>query len=78
MENLRPWGCIGYVHNTSHRYGKLGLVANKNVFIKYSGYSRDYVMYDEHPNEGLVEIESRDVDLIENDFPNIGKVKKKS
>ena len=35
-------------------------------------------MYDEHPNEGLVEIESRDVDFIENDFPNIGKVKKKS
>ena len=34
LENLRPWGCIGYVRNTSHKYRKLGLRANRDVFYK--------------------------------------------
>ena len=29
-------------------------------------------MYDEHPNGGMTEIESRNIDFIETDFPNIG------
>lgn len=33
-------------------------------------------MYGEHPNEGLIEIESRDVDFIGNDFPSIHEVRK--
>ena len=53
LENLRPWGCTSNVHNTSHRYGKLGPKANKNVFIRYSDYSKGYVMYGEHLNKGV-------------------------
>jgi hypothetical protein len=29
-------------------------------------------MYGEHPNGGMTEIESRDIDFIEIDFPRIG------
>ncbi|KAL0322195.1 UNVERIFIED_CONTAM: Copia protein [Sesamum calycinum] len=34
-----------------------------------------YVMYGEYPNKGMTEIESRDVDFLEEDFPNIIEVK---
>ena len=30
-------------------------------------------MYGEHPNGGMIEIESRDINFIETDFPNIGE-----
>ena len=33
-------------------------------------------MYGEHPDGGMTEIESRNVDFLENDFPSIGEVKK--
>ena len=36
LNNLRPWGSIGYVHNTSHRHGKLGPRGKKCIFIRYS------------------------------------------
>jgi hypothetical protein len=29
-------------------------------------------MYGEHPNGGMIEIELRDIDFIETDFPSIG------
>ena len=32
-------------------------------------------MYGEHPNRGMIEVESRDVDFLEIDFPNIGDAK---
>ena len=35
LENLRPWGCAGFVHSTSHKYGKLGPRASKKIFIRY-------------------------------------------
>ena len=35
-------------------------------------------MYGEHPSEGLTEIESRDVEFLENEFPRIGEVDKDS
>ena len=25
LENLQPWDCAGFVHNTSHKYGKWAL-----------------------------------------------------
>uniref|UniRef100_A0A2N9HYR1 Uncharacterized protein n=1 Tax=Fagus sylvatica TaxID=28930 RepID=A0A2N9HYR1_FAGSY len=34
--------------------------------------SKGYVMYGEHPNGGMTEIELRDIDFIETDFPSIG------
>jgi hypothetical protein len=36
LSNLRPWGCAAYVHNATHKHGKLGPRVNKCVFIKYS------------------------------------------
>ena len=33
-------------------------------------------MYGEHPNGGMAEIESRDIDFIETNFPNIGEANK--
>uniref|UniRef100_A0A2N9IG39 Integrase catalytic domain-containing protein n=1 Tax=Fagus sylvatica TaxID=28930 RepID=A0A2N9IG39_FAGSY len=56
----------------SHKYGKLGPRARKHIFIRYSDSSKGYVMYGEHPNGGMTEIELRDIDFIETDFPSIG------
>ena len=47
LSNLRPWGSIGYVHNTSHRYGKLGPKGKKCIFIRYSEHSKGYVLIGE-------------------------------
>ena len=64
LENLRPWGCAGFVHSISHKYGKLGPRASKKIFIRYSESSKGYVMYGEHSDGGMTEIESRDVNFI--------------
>ena len=33
-------------------------------------------MYGKHLDGGIIEIESRSVDLLEDEFPNIGEIKK--
>ena len=33
-------------------------------------------MYREHPNGGMTEIESRNVDFLEDEFPSVGEIKK--
>ena len=71
---LRPWGSVGYVYNTNHKYGKLRLRARKHTFIRYSEGSKGYVMFGEHLDGGKTEVDSRDVDFIENDFTSIGDV----
>ena len=48
LENLRPWGYAGFVHNTSYKYGKFGPRASKKIFIRYSESSKGYVRYGEH------------------------------
>ena len=45
-----------------------------HTFIRYPEGSKDYVMFGEHPNGGKAEVDSCDVDFIENDFPSIGDV----
>ena len=75
LENLRPRGCVGFVHSTSHKYGKLGPRASKKILIRYSESSKGYVMYGEHSDGGMTEIESRDVNFIEDDFPSISEAK---
>lgn len=75
LEGLRPWGSAGFVHSTSHKHGKLGPRAVKHIFIRYCDHSKGYVMYGEHPDGGMTEIESRDVNFLEEDFPTIGEVK---
>ena len=75
LENLWPWGCASFVHSTSRKYGKLGPTASKKIFIRYSESSKGYVMYGEHSDGGMTEIESRDVNFIEDDFPSISEAK---
>ena len=74
LEHLRPWRSIGYVHNANHQYGKLGPRARKHTFIRYPEGSKDYMVFGEHPDRGNTEVDSGDVDFIENDFPSIGDV----
>ena len=35
------WGCVTYIHNVSHEYGKLGPKGKKCIFIRYSESSKD-------------------------------------
>ena len=76
LNNLRPGGSTGYVHNTSHRYGKLGPRGKKCIFIRYSEHSKGYVLIGEQPDGSVTELESHDVDFIESEFSNIGEVEK--
>ena len=41
---MRPWGCATYVHNISHEYEKLGPRGKECIFIRYSKYSKGYVL----------------------------------
>ena len=36
LSNLKPWGCVAYVHGSSHKYEKLGPKGKKSIFIRYS------------------------------------------
>jgi hypothetical protein len=76
LSNLRPWGSAGFVHDTSHKYGKLGSRGKKCIFIRYSEHSKGYVLIGEQPDGSVTEVESRDVDFIENEFPSRGEVDK--
>ena len=78
LNNLRPWGSMGYVHNTSHRYGKLGPRGKKCIFIRYSEHFKGYMLIGEQPNGSVTELESHDVDFSESEFPNKGEVEKNS
>ena len=40
LENLHPWGYVGFFHSTSHKYGKLGPRVSKKIFIRYSESSK--------------------------------------
>ena len=76
LNNLRQWGSTGYVHNTSHRYGKLEPRGKKCIFIRYSKHSKGYVLIGEQLDGSVTGLESCDVDFIESEFSNIGKVEK--
>jgi len=46
------------------------------VLIRYPALSKGYVMHREHPNGVMIEIDSRNVDFLKDEFPTIGEVKK--
>ena len=75
LENLWPCGYAVFVHNTFYKYGKLGPRASKKIFIRYLESSKGYVMYGEHSDGGMTEIESCDVNFIEDDNPSISEAK---
>jgi len=76
LAHLCPWGSTGYVHNPTHKNKKLGPRATKMVFVQYPEHSKGYVMYGEHPNGGMTEVDSRNVDFLGDEFPCIGEIKK--
>ena len=56
--NLLPWRSVAYVHNPSHKYGKLGHRGRKCNFIRYSEHSKGYVFIGEHEDRIITELES--------------------
>ena len=70
LDHLWPWGSAGYVHNLTHKHGKLGPGATNMVFIRYLAHYKGYVIYGEYPNSGMTKIESRNVNFLENEFPS--------
>jgi len=45
------------------------------IFIRYPEHSKGYVMLGEHPNGGMMEVDSRNIDFLEDEFPSIGEIK---
>ncbi|XP_020080151.1 uncharacterized protein LOC109703839 [Ananas comosus] len=75
LEHLRPWGSAAYVQNTSHKYGKLGPRGRKCIFIRYPDHSKGYVFIGKQPDGSLTEIESRNVEFFEENFPYRSEVR---
>ena len=75
LEHLRPWGSAGYVHNLTHKYEKLGPRGTKMVFLWYPEHSKGYVMYGEHANGDMTEVDSHNVEFLKDEFPSIGEIK---
>jgi hypothetical protein len=76
LSNLRPWGSVGFVHNTFHKYGKLGPRGKKCIFIRYFEHSKGYGLIGGQPDGSVTEVKSRDVDFIENEFLSRGEIDK--
>ena len=57
-------------------YGKLGFWAKQHVFIIYSEASKGYMMLGEHPDRGMIEVVSKDMEFIEYEFSSIGEIRK--
>ena len=74
LSNLKPWGCTAYVHDSSHKYGKLGPKGKKSIFIRYSEHSKGHVFIGENESGSIIEFESRDATFYENEFPKKGDV----
>ena len=58
---FHPLGCVAYIHNTSHEYGKLGPRGKKCIFIRYSEHSKGFVFIGEKADGRVMEIELRDI-----------------
>ena len=57
LNNLQLWGSTTYVHNPSHKYGKLGPRGRKCIFIRYSEHSKGYVFIGKHEDETITKLE---------------------
>ena len=40
---MKPWACVTFAHDSSHKFGKLDSRRKKCIFIKYSKQSKGYV-----------------------------------
>jgi hypothetical protein len=66
----RPWGYMAYVHNLSHKYGKLSLHGKKSIFIRYLETSKCHVFIGEDLDDIVIEFKSCDSTFLENVFPS--------
>ena len=46
------------------------------VFIRYPEHSKGYVMFGEHLNNGVTEVDFRNVEFLEDEFPSVSEIKK--
>ena len=76
LGNLHPWGCVAYIHNNSHQYGKLGPRGTKCIFIRYSKLSKRFVFVGEEVDGRVTKFELRDVVFLEEDYPTKGEIDK--
>ena len=58
LSSLRPWGYAAYVHNSSHKYEKLGSRGKENIFIRYCDQSKEYAFIGEQEGGNITEYES--------------------
>ena len=65
---------MAYVHNPSHKYGKLGHKERKCIFIRYSEHSKGYVFIGEHEDGTVTKLESWDVMFLKDNFPHTGEI----
>ena len=70
LEYLHPWGCMAFIHDPSHKHGKLGPRGRKCIFIRYCEFSKGHVFIGEDLTGTVTEIESRDSTFLENEFPS--------
>lgn len=70
FNHLGPWGSMGFIHLPTQKTGKLDTRAKNGTFKRYSKHSKSYVFVYKQENGGFVEIESRDVDFINDEFPS--------
>src|SRR5436190_5286002 len=73
LGHLRPWGYVAYLHFTSHPHGKLGPRAKKCTFLRYPKGSKGYVFLGENDDGTRTELESRNANFSEQEFPSIGE-----
>jgi len=71
-----PMGLAGDMHNPTHKHGKCGPTVTKLVFIRYPAYSKGHVVYREYHNGGMIEIDSHNINFLEDDFLAIREIKK--
>ena len=68
LKDLHPQGSAVYVHDTFHKFGKLGPRGKNCIFIRYSKNSKGYMFIGEDSNRRLTEIESCNITFLENHF----------
>lgn len=65
---LRSQGSVAYIHDSSYKYGKLGLRGIKSIFIRYFETSKGQVFTELQDSESATELESRDITFLENNY----------
>ena len=46
------------------------------MILRYPKHYKGYIMFGEHPNGSMTEIDSRNVEFLDDEFPSINKIKK--